>query len=310
MNSYGQYLRSIMPFISSAPAVSPRPTADNPDVDPAEAEAVFRSYHHRLGRPPTLEELRGALGLETDEPVTVVQARPDDAGTGLGLIGEAKAKGFGRTAPKVSIVPIPTPSGDWPSLSSQDHPYLNAQLQSSRALWQLPGLVMSMAGDIGRAEPQTSPPVMATFLERADEALRADARAYDLARTDPNKSYQTYSKERRDLGNCRYSEKLDPSSPCYYAGYTGNEYTPQQNVDLRGRALYPSDSYYHPKLDCTTRSLMAARGREQEMIDYYRAHNVSDNMINSIRNGLLRPYFMEMARRECGHIPLPPIVRR
>ncbi len=80
--SYGQYLRAMMPFISSAPT-SPPEQEPNParDIDPARSEAVFRSYHHRFGRPPTLDELRGALGLETGEPVPVVQVRPSDQTT-------------------------------------------------------------------------------------------------------------------------------------------------------------------------------------------------------------------------------------
>ena len=81
---YGQYLRSMMPFISSAPAASPEQEPNQtPNIDPAESEAVFRSYHHRLGRAPTLDELRGALGLETDEPLTVVQAQPVRVAVGL-----------------------------------------------------------------------------------------------------------------------------------------------------------------------------------------------------------------------------------
>ncbi len=60
---YGHYLREMFPFISSAPAASPgSPVEPNiPDVDPAEAEAMFRSYHHRLGRLPTEEEFMASV---------------------------------------------------------------------------------------------------------------------------------------------------------------------------------------------------------------------------------------------------------
>jgi len=55
--SYGQYLRAMMPFISSAPTSPPEQEPNpTPDIDPAQSEVVFRSYHHCLGRPPTLDE--------------------------------------------------------------------------------------------------------------------------------------------------------------------------------------------------------------------------------------------------------------
>ena len=98
-NPYGQYLRSMMPFISSAPAAGKTPPAEaeNSTIDPAAAEAVFRSYHHRLGRQPTLDELRGALGLETDEPLTVVQSRPVRVAVGLEPGTKSQLNVSGRT---------------------------------------------------------------------------------------------------------------------------------------------------------------------------------------------------------------------
>ena len=98
--------------------------------------------------------------------------------------------------------------------------------------------------------------------------------------------------------------------PCYYAGYTGNVFSPEDNVSHRDSAQYPSNSYHRAQLDCATSSLMAARAREQKMIDYHRDHGVSDNLINSMTESVWRPYYMEMAQQQCGHIPLPAIRRR
>lgn len=60
---HGQYLRAMFPFISATPAVSPGPAAEpnTPNIEPAEAEAVVRSFHHRLGRPPTEEEFMASV---------------------------------------------------------------------------------------------------------------------------------------------------------------------------------------------------------------------------------------------------------
>ncbi|MGQ0675008.1 MAG: hypothetical protein ACT4N4_02835 [Rhodospirillales bacterium] len=67
---FGHYLRGMFPIISSAPATPPAQAEDaSSGIDPAAAESVFRSYHHRLGRPPSLDELRQALGLEANGPL-------------------------------------------------------------------------------------------------------------------------------------------------------------------------------------------------------------------------------------------------
>jgi hypothetical protein len=299
----------MMPFISSAPAVPPEQAgAANTEIDPAAAEAVFRSYHHRLGRQPTLDELRGALGLETDEPLTVVQAQTGEPSAGFGLIGEANA------APRMkptSDRPRITPEnfGPWSLGALKLHPLLNAGIQTSRILMDMPGLTARLAADaMSGSSPDAA--ASAAAMGRIDGALRSQAQAYDWWKSDPNKSYQTYSKEREDLGECRYSQKVDPNLPCYYAGHTGNVHSPEDNVSNRDSAQYPSNNYRRAQLDCATSSLMAARAREQEMIDYYRDHGVSDNRINSMAESVWRPYYMEMARQQCGHIPLPAIRRR
>ena len=86
MNSFGQYLRSKMPFISSAPAMPPEQESNPaPDIDPTQAEAVFRSYHHRLGRPPTEEEFMASVrhyaqgGALQDGPQIAVGDYPPDS---------------------------------------------------------------------------------------------------------------------------------------------------------------------------------------------------------------------------------------
>ena len=143
-----------------------------------------------------------------------------------------------------------------------------------------------------------------TFLHLA---LTAQVKAYDAAKSDPRKSYQTYTKERFDLGPCRYSDKVDDKTPCYYAGWTGNQYDELRNVAQRDAQGYPTRSYLPAELDCSTKSWVAARGREQELIEHFRRRGFSDNKINSIADHLWRPYMIELAQRECGHkAPLEP----
>jgi hypothetical protein len=143
-----------------------------------------------------------------------------------------------------------------------------------------------------------------TIAQWRDEARRAEVAVYDTFMTNPKKSYQTYTKEREDLGPCRYSDKADWNTPCYYAGRTGGEMEPLWNVDWRNSARYPTPSYQWPELDCSTRSYAAARGREQQLIQHFRDRGYSDNLINSIALSIWRPYLIEPANRECGHIPM------
>jgi len=53
------------------------------------------------------------------------------------------------------------------------------------------------------------------------------------------------------------------------------------------------------------RSWVAARAREQQLIDHFRSLGLSDNLINAIANHMWRPAMMKLAERECGHLPLP-----
>jgi hypothetical protein len=141
--------------------------------------------------------------------------------------------------------------------------------------------------------------------DRTDAALRAQAQAWDYWRSDRDRSYQTYTKERRDTGPCRDSEKLDPNSHCYYSGSTGGTGTAEQNVFGRFADAYPTASYMPPTVDCSSSSYMAIRAREQQLIDHFRRLGLSDNIANALAGGFWRPYFEEMARQQCGNKPLP-----
>lgn len=60
-NPYGQYLRSMTPFISSAPAAGETASMPVRPVDPRAIDRAVRSFHNRLGRPPTEQELNQAI---------------------------------------------------------------------------------------------------------------------------------------------------------------------------------------------------------------------------------------------------------
>ncbi|MCC7047752.1 MAG: hypothetical protein IT562_13645 [Alphaproteobacteria bacterium] len=188
-------------------------------------------------------------------------------------------------------------------------PILDALLKTGRAVV---GAYMAPAALLTRevqrlAGPEREPdPAPLQMLGRWGlEALRAQVAAYDRYKTDPRKSYQTYTKEREDLGPRRYSDKPDPNTPCYYTGRTGGALDAWDNVDWRNAARYPMPSYYAPQLDCSTRSYAAARGQEHQLIRHFRDLGYSDNLINGIAEHVWRPFFMELAEKECGHLPMP-----
>jgi hypothetical protein len=286
------------------------------------AEEVIRSYRNRLGRPPSMDELRASLGLETD-------LEAPDAGTapggdaGWGLIGGAQARSFDPKdprAPKAIVMPLPGGGGLAPLASRETSPEPPAPWHR----WQVVPEALGRSLHLGLGLPEIAGRRMIEWLkgeeiddaygrwlkDRSDATLRAQAQAWDYWRSDPKRSYQTYTKEREDLGECRYSQKTDPRLPCYYAGSTSGESSAMENVWRRDEAKYPTDSYRRPVLDCSTASYMAARAREQQAIDFYRSLGVSDNIANAIADNLWGPYFREMAEQQCGSKGLPVPQRR
>ncbi|MGQ0675143.1 MAG: hypothetical protein ACT4N4_03520 [Rhodospirillales bacterium] len=124
-------------------------------------------------------------------------------------------------------------------------------------------------------------------------AQRRLGEANDAIRRRDGRSFQSYTKQNLD-------------TPNVYAGRTGNIFDPRTNVYLRDRAGHPTGNYAEARLDCSSNSYGAIRGREQELIDHFRAQGLSDNQINGIWFlNPLRGYYLEQAMRECGYLPMP-----
>jgi len=280
--------------------------------DSARAAAIT-SYRNRYGRPPSEAELLDSM------PHFMTQAEQEAYAEERGARAPILARGFPvrpparRAQPSPQrpspVVPPAAPAPGQDAASSGLHPYLDAALKSGRALV---GAYMMPAALIGTMVQRRRNPDVPTDLSLLEgpvragvEALRAQVAAYDRYKTDPRKSYQTYTKERLDLGPCLYSDKTDPNTPCYYAGSTGNIFEPYDNVASRDAAQYPYPIYHEAELDCSTRSWVAARAREQQLIEHFRRLGYSDNAINSIADHLWRPFMKELADRECGHNAMP-----
>ena len=122
--------------------------------------------------------------------------------------------------------------------------------------------------------------------------------ANDAIRRQDGYSFQSYTKKNLD-------------TPKTYAGRTSNIFDPQTNVYLRDQAGYPSGNYDRARLDCSSNSYGAIRGREQQVIDFFRSQGLSDNQINGIwQLNPLRGYYMQKALEECGYIPMPGLENR
>lgn len=119
--------------------------------------------------------------------------------------------------------------------------------------------------------------------------------ANDRWRSKPGRSFQSYTKDRIDSNRV-------------YAGRTSGYNTPRENVSERDRREYPSEEYFEAELDKSSNRYSSIRGREQQLIDYYRSLNRSDNTDNGIWPGNpLRSYYMRNADAEFG--PLLPRTR-
>lgn len=274
-------------------------------------DAAVTSFRNRFGRPPSEAELLDSMPhfLTREDREAYAEARAARS--------PVLARGFpvrppARRAPPPQrpspVVPPAAPGLD-ATPSSGIHPYLDAMLKTARSFVGDRIEPAARAAEMAWrwADPKTPPEIgpTRTIAQWRDEARRAQVAAYDTFMTDPDKSYQTYTKEREDLGPCRYSDKPDWGTPCYYAGRTGGTLEPFDNVDWRYADRYPTPSYRYPQLDCTTRSYAAARGREQQLIEHFRDRGYSDNLINSIADHVWRPYFLELAERQCGQRAMP-----
>jgi len=278
-------------------------------------DAAVKSFHHRYGRLPSDEELESALPLYLSEGEREALRRQGGGSDPILARGVAVPPRIARPVPP-PVHADPAQDGEPQSGSTwSPHPYLDAYWKTLRALYGgalllPPAALREVAPPPAEEGKARSPEELILIGRWLDSALRAQVEAYDTFKSDPDRSYQTYTKERVDLGPCLHSQKEDPRLPCYYAGMTGGEGGPRENVAERDKAHYPSPSYFGAQLDCSTRRWVSARAREQELIEHFRGRNVSDNRINSIVDNIWRPYMAELARRECGHIPLPQPERR
>ncbi len=97
------------------------------------------------------------------------------------------------------------------------------------------------------------------------------------------KTYETYTKENPQTGEV-------------YSGMTSGTGTPQENVAKRERNHHRNKDGFGPaKLDKSSKNRAAIRGREQQLIDYYRKRRKAADQINGIspRNKKRAKYLRE-----------------
>ncbi|MBL8706212.1 MAG: hypothetical protein JNM30_15280 [Rhodospirillales bacterium] len=158
-----------------------------------------------------------------------------------------------------------------------------ASWQPSDSLWAVDALgqaVLRPRQGFSRAATATAQDIELGKLLRwiVTEAQERAGKEYDKLRGAGGRSFQTYTK--RHL--------IDDD---VYAGRTSGIYSPQRNVKQRSWANYPSPDYHDPILDKSSVLYSAIRGREQQLIDHYRAMGISDNVFNGIhRWNPLRSY--------------------
>jgi len=280
-------------------------------------DAAIQSYRNRYGRPPSDAELEQMTPHYLTPEDRAVYDREQAARRPL------LARGV-SVPPRMTVPALPpkmppvgatgSPAGPGRSVFDDARTYADASIKTLGAMGSFAGAVPFIGLELfglsrgdRRFEDEED---LKRFIAFLHLALGAQVKAYDTAKSDPRKSYQTYTKERIDLNPCRYSQKIDPKIPCYYAGWTGNEYDEDRNVAERDADGYPTRSYFPAVLDCSTKSWVAARGREQQLIEHFRRRGYSDNKINSIADHLWRPYMIALAQQECGHKQMREPMRR
>lgn len=168
-----------------------------------------------------------------------------------------------------------------------------ASWQPSDSLWAVDALgqaVLRPRQGFSRAATATAQDIELGKLLRwiVTEAQERAGKEYDKLRGASGRSFQTYTK--------RHIVDDD-----VYAGRTSGLKLPGDNVEARDRADYPSGDYHRAKLDRSSLLYSAIRGREQQLIDYYRSLGISDNVYNGIhRWNPLRSYYMRKAERMFG----------
>jgi len=167
--------------------------------------------------------------------------------------------------------------------------------QPSDSLWAVDALgqaVLRPRQGFSRAATATAEDIELGKLLRwiVTEAQERAGKEYDKLRGAGGRRFQTYTK--RHL--------IDDD---VYAGRTSGRKSPSENVEARDLAGYPSADYHRAKLDRSSLLYSAIRGREQQLIDYYRSLGISDNVHNGIhRWNPLRSYYMRNAERIFGRL--------
>jgi hypothetical protein len=283
----------------------------------AARDAAIQSYRNRYGRLPSyaeLEEMTPQYLTPEDRAVYDREqaARRPVLARGVSVPPRMTVPALPPLMPPAGTTESPVDAGR--SAVDDARTYADASIKTLGAFGSFAGAVPTIGLELfglsrgdQRFEDEEEIKRFVAFLHLA---LAAQVKAYDTAKSDPRKSYQTYTKERIDLGPCLYSQKTDDKMPCYYAGWTGNQYDDQRNVAERDADGYPMRAYFPAQLDCSTKSWVAARGREQQLIEHFRRRGFSDNKINSIADHLWRPYMLALAQQECGHRQMREPIRR
>lgn len=203
---------------------------------------------------------------------------------GFFKLGRHAVEGGHQTIQHSSTAPSPTDQDQQPDWGS---PNARWTFDASGQAVMQPGY-----GPMARTDATTQPDIDLGELFRwiATEAQERTGRRYDKLQGANDRTFQTYTK--RHL--------VDDD---VYAGRTSGFFSPKINVERRAWANYPSPNYHDPVVNRSSALYSAIRGREQQLIDYYRAMGISDNVFNGIyRWNPLRSYYMRNAEREFGRM--------
>ncbi|MBL8705951.1 MAG: hypothetical protein JNM30_13955 [Rhodospirillales bacterium] len=304
-------------FVGSLPEFdSMDGSPDRPDRFGYARDAAIQSFRNRLGRDPSAIELQDWMPSYLTGADRAIYERERAMRRPYLARGIPTPPRFAPRAAPAVPPPAPPPGqvsrgiGEEQPNADGIHPYFEAFLKTLQFGFLARNLPLDVAVEAlsphdGRRKQVRDFLSVRRLDKTAEDALMKQVEAYDHYKSDRERSYQTYTKKRLDPGPCRYSQKISPELPCYYAGSTGGAVEPWKHVEQRDAADYPMRSYDSAQLECSTRSWVAARAREQQLIDHFRFLGLSDNLINAIADHMWRPAMMKLAERECGHLPLP-----
>lgn len=280
-------------------------------------DAAIQSFRNRLGRDPSVDELREALPnyLVPGDREAITSALVNDAA----LLAGFKVPGPPQNRPPPPGKPRP------PQEIIAAKALLSAMLEKAKGLTTDSPLAQGALAL--RVIPEMVPKLVEELRQQRLKSLGVDPAQADAESADPSdiqmllgrlqdvvrgwdgRSFDVYGKERLDEGPCIYS--IDPKTgkkTCVYIGHTSGRETPEENVRRRFLARHPNDSYRKPELHRSTSSYGAAIGEEGRGIDYYRRLNRSDNTYRAYSPySPLAAYYRLKALQEFG--PFEPPIR-